>query len=222
MNINKIGQNIVIFLEKIIHINVNLMPIYTLEDYNFLKNIEANYEIILNELLKFEYSKFKDMNDLSVEQERIVSKRKWKVLFLKIYGKDINRNILSFPRTTALLKNRKIKTAMFSRLEPNSHILPHRGPYKGVLRYHLGLIIPKEYNECGIRINNKDYHWQIGESLLFDDTYIHEAWNNTEESRIILFLDIERNLQFPFNILNKFVLYVIKHSPFVNGIHSKS
>jgi hypothetical protein len=78
MNINKIEQNIVISLEKIIHINVNLMPIYTLEHYNFLKNIEANYEIILNELLESECSKFKDMDDLSVEQEKIVSKREWK------------------------------------------------------------------------------------------------------------------------------------------------
>lgn len=66
----------------------------------------------------------------------------------------------------------EIKTAFFSVFTPNTHTMPHRGPYKGVLRFHLALIIPEK---CVIKINDITYSWQAEKSILFDDTFIHEA-----------------------------------------------
>jgi len=51
----------------------------------------------------------------------------------------------------------------------------HRGPYKGVLRYHLGLKIPEPRSGCRIRVGEDVRHWEEGGSLLFDDTFDHEA-----------------------------------------------
>lgn len=221
-NFNKIGQKVVIMLEKILFIAEKDMPVYTLDNYEFLKKIQDNSMEIKNEILQYDSSLLKNMEDLSEEQQRIVEKRKWKVLFLKVYGKELSKNISAFPITSQLLKTNKITTAMFSILEPQTLISAHRGPYKGVLRYHLGLVIPTDYKKCAIRINSEVYNWKEGESLLFDDTYEHEAWNYSQERRVILFLDIERNFKFPFNVLNKIILFFIRHSPFVKGIYSNS
>ena len=49
-------------------------------------------------------------------------------------------------------------------LSPRKHILDHRGPYKGVLRYHLGLIVPEDAESCRIRVGEDIRHWEEGES----------------------------------------------------------
>lgn len=222
MSINKIGQRLVMILEKIIFLFEEDKPIHQVEEYGFLKIIEENFSKIKNELLDYDSTLFKNIEDLSEEQQSIVEKEKWKVLFLKVYGKEIEKNCQKFPVSTQLMKHRSIKTAMFSVLQPQTLISPHRGPYKGVLRYHLGILIPHEYEKCAIRIDKKEFYWQEGKSLIFDDTFEHEAWNNSQERRVILFLDIEREFKFPFNILNKSILWIISHSPFVNNIYEKS
>jgi beta-hydroxylase len=106
-------------------------------------------------------------------------------------------------------------TAMFSILAPRKHILPHRGPYKGILRYHLGLIVPKDKEDCRIRVGSEIRHWEEGKSLLFDDTYDHEVWNDTDETRVVLFVDIIRPLPFPESLINKLIIKAIAFSPFV-------
>ena len=73
-----------------------------------------------------------------------------------------------------------MKTAFFSILAPGKHLPPHRGPYKGVMRYHLGLLIPEPAEQCGIRVDTETRHWAEGESMIFDDTFEHEAWNDTD------------------------------------------
>ena len=88
-------------------------------------------------------------------------------------------------------------TAMFSILSPRKHILDHRGPYKGVLRYHLGLIVPEDAERCRIRVGEDVRHWEEGKSMIFDDTFNHEVWNDTDETRVVLFVDVLRPLPFP-------------------------
>lgn len=111
---------------------------------------------------------------------------------------------------------------MFSSLEPNTYISKHRGPYKGVLRFLLGLQIPKENHKCVLKINNELILWEEGKAILFDDTFEHEAWNISDERRIILFIDVERKLKFPLNLINKLIIKIIKLSPFIREIYNKS
>jgi len=108
-----------------------------------------------------------------------------------------------------------MKTAFFSILAPGKHIPAHRGPFKGVIRYHLGLLVPEPAERCRIRVGTEIRHWREGESLVFDDTYEHEVWNDTSGRRAVLFLDVVRPLRFPASTFNDLILALIKRSPFV-------
>jgi aspartyl/asparaginyl beta-hydroxylase (cupin superfamily) len=54
-------------------------------------------------------------------------------------------------------------------------ITPHTGPANFVLRYHLGLVIPEDRDNCWIKLDDEKYSWKEGEDLLFDDTFTHEV-----------------------------------------------
>ena len=92
-----------------------------------------------------------------------------------------SRTALRCPETTRLVESVPgMETAMFSILSPGKHIPPHHGPYKGVLRYHLGLLVPEPEDQLGISVGGQVAHWSEGESLVFDDTFEHSAWNDTD------------------------------------------
>jgi len=77
------------------------------------------------------------------------------------------------PRTTELLKAiPNVKAAMFASLPPGARLVRHRDPYAGSLRYHLGLITPNS-DQCYIVVDGERYFWRDGESMMFDETYIH-------------------------------------------------
>jgi beta-hydroxylase len=114
-----------------------------------------------------------------------------------------------------------MKTAFFSILAPGKHIAPHRGPSAGVLRYHLGLKIPVQAERCRIRVRDEYAHWREGASLVFDDTYEHEVWNDTDEERVVLFLDVVRPLPFPVAQLNAGFLRIAKLLPDVQDVKKK-
>lgn len=137
---------------------------------------------------------------------------KWKVFVLKWYNKPLTKNIQKCPKTFDIInKCKDIHCAMFSILEPGKYIKPHKGPFAGCLRYHLGLKIPKDIENCYIKVNNEKFNWKEGEALIFDDTYIHEVYNNTNEPRIILFMDIMRPFKYPFDRLTT---KLISYAPF--------
>jgi beta-hydroxylase len=105
---------------------------------------------------------------------------------------------------------------MFSILAPGKRIPPHDGPYKGVLRYHLGLAVPDgPVDRVGIRVGDETRGWSEGGSLVFDDTYEHAAWNDTEQTRVVLFLDVVRPLRQPMRTINAGIIKAIGWSPFI-------
>jgi beta-hydroxylase len=99
---------------------------------------------------------------------------------------------------------------MFTLLPKDGQLKPHRDPYAGSLRYHLGLITPNS-EKCRIYVDGIPYAWRDGEAVLFDETYIHSAKNETAMDRIILFCDVERPLTNKFaTALNRiFCRYVM-------------
>ena len=103
--------------------------------------------------------------------------------------------------------------AFFSILAPGKHIPEHRGKHKGLIRYHLGLRVPEPKEACRIRVDNTITHWEEGKSLIFDDTYYHEVWNDTDGYRVVLFLDIERPFNFPLSWVNAAVSKLLTNSP---------
>jgi beta-hydroxylase len=119
----------------------------------------------------------------------------WKRFYLKWYGENHASARELCPKTVELLaKIPTVKAAMFALLPPGAKLGRHRDPFAGSLRYHLGLVTPNS-DQCRIWVDTEMYSWRDGEAVLFDETYIHHAENNTDTARIILFCDVERPLR---------------------------
>jgi beta-hydroxylase len=179
--------------------------------------VEAATPEILEELARVQATQvIPNFQDISYDQEEITTDDRWKTFFLYGYGHRDEANCALCPATDrALQAIPGLKTAMFSILAPGKVIPPHRGPYNGVLRYHLGLVVPDGGATSGIRVGGETRGWQVGKSLIFDDTFDHEAWNRSDQQRVVLFVDLERPLRFPVNVMNKLVLAAIRRSRFV-------
>ncbi len=180
--------------------------------------LEENWRVIRGELdaVLERREDLPNFQDISTDQLELTTDDNWKTYFFFGYGFKSAANCARCPRTTALLERIPgMKTAMFSVLSPGKHIPAHRGPYKGVLRYHLGLKIPEPRAGCRIRVGDEVRHWEEGRSLVFDDTFEHEAWNDTDGVRVVLFVDVVRPLRFPASAFNAAVLKAIGVSPFI-------
>ncbi|MDB9721323.1 aspartyl/asparaginyl beta-hydroxylase domain-containing protein, partial [Winogradskyella sp.] len=130
---------------------------------------------------------------------------KWKVFLLYYSGEipDLAKELC--PKTCALLKEiPNVYKVFFSVLEPGKSIPAHHGPYRGYLRYHLGLKVPK-VSPPSIRLKDEVYYWKERESILFDDTWEHEVINTSKEERVVLIIDLLRPLPFLPKQINKFI-----------------
>lgn len=140
----------------------------------------------------------------------------WKTFFLIGAGMDCQGNAARCPETMRLLRDVPgIVTAFFSILAPGKHIPAHRGAYNGVLRLHLGLIVPEPREQCRIRIGEQICTWQEGKALIFDDTFNHEVWNDTDGWRVVLFIDFARPLRQPWHWLNRLLIGLGPLAPFL-------
>ena len=120
----------------------------------------------------------------------------WKRFYLKWYGAEHPSAAELCPKTVALLRGiPEVKAALFAVLPPGAKLNPHRDPYAGSLRYHLGLDTPND-DGCFIEVDGQRYSWRDGQSVVFDETYIHWAENTTDQTRTILFCDLERPLKY--------------------------
>jgi ornithine lipid ester-linked acyl 2-hydroxylase len=154
--------------------------------------------------------------DISPDQERITNDRRWKTFFFYAFGHRIAKNCESCPETVRLLRGIPgLRTAFFSILLPGKQIPLHRGPYNGLLRYHLALKVPAQEQTCGIIVGGEKAHWREGKSLVFDDTYMHKAWNLSNEVRVVLFVDFCRPLPFPVSWINKAYIFSLAATPFI-------
>ncbi|MEM9219947.1 MAG: aspartyl/asparaginyl beta-hydroxylase domain-containing protein [Cyanobacteria bacterium P01_F01_bin.150] len=219
------GEALVRSLEANIARNslVDNRPFLSPESFPWVAELESHWGIIrreLDDLLQLVES-LPNFQDISADQSSITDDSLWKTFFLYGYGFKAEKNCLRCPQTTRLIEQIPgMKTAFFSILLPHKHIPEHRGPYKGVLRYHLGLKIPQPLSQhpgdaCRIRVGGETHAWHEGKSLVFDDTFPHEAWNPTDDIRVILFVDVVRPMRLPFSLLNRAMIRLIGISPYI-------
>ena len=179
---------------------------FELDRFPWVTHIEENWEVIREEVERLleDQAELANFQDISKDQIEITDDDRWKTFFLYGYGFEAKLGVEMCPRTAALMREIPgMTTAMISILSPRKHILDHRGPYKGVLRYHLGLIVPEDAEACRIRVGEDVRHWEEGRSMVFDDTFNHEVWNDTDETRVVLFVDVLRPLPFPESAINR-------------------
>ena len=184
--------------------------------YRQLATFEEAYPQIRKEVEAFlkESQKITDVEELAGKYTAGgIHAIEWKSYLIKL-GKFVEENCRQCPETAkALAKVPGVHVAFFSILFPGQYIKPHFGYYKGFLRYHLGIIVPQGNDPdaekpCWLRINNdrednrsrdrtridagEKYYWKEGEGVIFDDTLLHDASNESDEIRVVLWIDIRR------------------------------
>jgi aspartate beta-hydroxylase len=92
---------------------------------------------------------------------------------------------------------RQYKHALFSALSPNTHVVEHYGPTNKKLRLFFPLIVPDvspqstASTSCWLQVDGQRRYLREGEAILFDDSYLHEAANESpSDPRIVLIMDV--------------------------------
>lgn len=116
----------------------------------------------------------------------------WTTIPLRVFGRDYLDYQKQCPVTSSLMQRcNKIRSCIFSIMAPGKVIEPHYGPYHGLIRYQLPLMIPTS-GECFLTVDGIQHYWEEGKSILFDETYLHSASNLTDQWRIVLLMDFPR------------------------------
>lgn len=159
-----------------------------------LKVLQDNWEVIREEALALYGGGYIAVKD-DLPGSSFYKDNRWKSFYLKIYDIDLPSAWALAPKTRELIEQVPgMNLALFAVLMPGKHLGQHHDPFAFSLRYSLGLSTPNS-EQCGLMVNGETYHWKDGDSIVFDETYIHSAYNNTEIPRIILMTDIDRPLQ---------------------------
>jgi aspartyl/asparaginyl beta-hydroxylase (cupin superfamily) len=117
--------------------------------------------------------------------------KSWRVRSLRVWGTEMYDVQKHFPETMKLLNAIPNVVSMgFNILEPNSKIKPHSGDTNAIYRCHLGLQIPSNEKGCVMKVLDNEVNWSNGKLIAFEDAFLHEAWNDTDEIRIILIFDV--------------------------------
>lgn len=210
-----------------------------LRDYPELGILERQHEAIRRECLAL-----LEIKDRLTDVEALggaytaggIHSIRWKSFMLKA-GRFIDENCAVCPETARLVRRiPRVYTAFFSVLDPHQHVRPHWGYYKGFLRYHLGLVIPSDNADrtCFLRVNDNEqdnalrdlaliergekYYWREGEGVMFDDTFLHDAANNSDQPRVVLWLDIARQMPRSLDALNRAALWIAFHDPSIGQV----
>ena len=173
-------------------------PILQVADFPTLDPLRDNWQVIRDEALQlFDQGHIRAAEKNNDASFNSFFKEGWKRFYLKWYDEPLPSAQTLCPKSVALVRSiPSVKAALFALLPPGGRLNPHRDPFAGSLRYHLGLVTPNS-DLCRIFIDGNPYAWRDGEDIVFDETYIHSAENRTDVTRIILFCDIERPLHTP-------------------------
>jgi len=175
----------------------------------------------LDEVLKMRHA-LPAFHDISPDQARISKQDHWKTFVFYGFGIRVDANCARCPETAKLLDSLPhLENAWFSILAPGYHIPAHKGPTNGIIRIHLGLIIPRDRENCAIRVHQTRLHWDEGKCIVFDDYFEHEVWNNTDEERVVLFFDVDRPMRPLGRLVNRLVIGAIKRTAYVKDAQQR-
>ena len=203
---------------------VSNKPILENEEFLWAKTLEDNWEAIRNEaaaMLQHD-DHLPNIEDIQPQEQALNQDNKWKTFFFYGFGIKSEKNCEKCPVTTSVLENIPgMLTGFFSILYPGKHIPQHRGIFKGIVRTHLGLIVPKD-GECRMRVGQEIVKWQNGKAVFFDDTYNHEVWNDTDSIRVVLLIDTVRPYKSIGAKINNQIIKGITESVYVKQAFKKN
>ena len=177
------------------------IPFFHREDFDWVPGVEAAFPSVLAELqtLLSSEDRFEPYIQTAIGQpkgqfEALDRKLDWGAYFLWKNGQRIDAHADRCPATEAAVAlapqisiNQRAPVIFFSALKPGTTIPPHNGATNARLTVHLPLIIPPD---CGLRVGEETHAWEPGKLVLFDDTIRHEAWNHSNQLRVVLIFDV--------------------------------
>lgn len=115
----------------------------------------------------------------------------WTTYKLWSFGVPHRENLARCPHTAAALDalpgDRAAGLTYFSALGPGTRVAAHCGPTNTRLRCHLGIVVPPD---CAIRVGAATGSWEEGRCIVFDDSFEHEVWNESDRHRYVLIVDV--------------------------------
>ena len=192
-------------------------PVLDAGEFPWIVTLERSWDVIRAEAdaALADLNRVPPLHEISPDHRRIAEPDNWRSFFLWGYGYRMDANCRACPRTDRLLREIPgLNSAFFSILKPGAHIPRHRGVTKAILTCHLGLQTPR-HGRCEMSVGDERVTWSEGRAVVFDDTYPHEVWNDTEELRIILLIQFRRPVRAPGRWLAGLFLAGVRRSPFV-------
>jgi aspartate beta-hydroxylase len=161
-------------------------PFHDLPDHPGVRALETNMSAIRGEIAALASAEFQP------EAENLMDRGSWDVFLFYERSRKNEENCERCPTIAGIIERYDtVRTQAgllyVSKLSPGTHIRPHRGPTNVRLRCHLGVQIPD--GDCGLRVGGETRRWDEGRCLVFDDSLEHEAWNHTNQPRIVLIID---------------------------------
>ncbi len=162
-------------------------PWHNASEFPLVDYLESNYRAIRDEILALGATRFHH------ESERIGRTGDWDVAFLYERGRRHDDVCAACPVTTLGVESHATIRTMtglvyVSRMRGGTRITAHRGPTNLRVRCHLAVTVPQ--GDCAIRVGEDTRRWREGRCLVFDDYFDHEAWNLTDDDRIVLIVDM--------------------------------
>jgi ornithine lipid ester-linked acyl 2-hydroxylase len=192
--------------------------------FPWVAKLEADWLTIRRELdgVLAERARLPNLQDISATQMSLTRDDGWKTFIFHAYGYVSDENCRRCPETARLLSTiPNLEVAFFSILSPGKHIPAHKGVYKGLVRAHLGLIVPEPNKKVRMQVGQSMIHWHEGKCVVFDDTYRHEVWNETDGWRVVLLIDVHRPFPPAVAALNRALLRLIRLTPFLTESKKK-
>ncbi len=140
--------------------------------------------------------------------------RDWRMFILKAYGVKNARHMDACPTLASIVADSPdVLSASLSYMAPGKYVPAHRGPFRGVIRFYLGLSVPRLPDgrvAALLKIDGEEYRIGDGQWLLWDDTYFHEVWNTGDALRCVLLLDVwRRTMPFDMRLLSRAVIAAV-------------
>ncbi|HVU21724.1 MAG TPA: aspartyl/asparaginyl beta-hydroxylase domain-containing protein, partial [Rhizomicrobium sp.] len=185
------------------------VPFYDNAQFPWIGNLEAATATIRDELLDALREESAGFNPYISRPEgaplnqwaELNRSMNWSAFFLWKDGERNEKHCNRCPRTSALIETLPLidiptlgPTVLFSALEPHAHIPAHTGSTNVRLIVHLPLVVPPG---CRFRVGNETREWEEGKAWVFDDTIDHEAWNDSDQKRVIMMIDVWNPLLTP-------------------------
>lgn len=192
-------------------------PVLPRERFGEAELFEQNWQELAQEARRIFAvpSKVPTFGEIMPEQEALASAdgKAWRLFVARAYGYKVPLAPQIAPVLCGLIAQcPDVLSATYSWIPAGKIIPPHRGPFRGILRYTLGLHVPEARGEgerVSLVIDGQEHRLKEGESILWDDTYMHSSLNTTHESRTVLLLDVRRRpLPAVLGLLNSFVIRI--------------